>query len=478
MKARLLIAMSVALLAVLLPACESEQEPRAQRFGHYAEPTVDGLPSRALPGGETSYVSRHPGTHLALDAFSQPSANLAPAARGLFAVGNAFFTQPWVQAPASTAARDGLGPLFNAAACQDCHLRDGRGHAPTSLDDPLTAAVVRIAGLDGRSHPVYGSQLQTRAVPALAPEARVVVDWRITESILPDGTRVELRAPAIAVSDWGYGKPSNVRLALRVPPPMIGVGLLEAIAERDLEDEARRQFARPDGPRGRLNRATDRRSGETRIARFGWKAGQTTVEQQVLHALFVDMGLTSDLFEQDVCTDSHTGCRELPSGGDPEVSAQIAEALVFYSRHLAPPARRDHDRDDVLAGEALFADIGCADCHRPSWTTARVPDSEALSDQQIWPYTDLLLHDMGPDLADGIVDGEAGGRDWRTAPLWGLGHTQTVSGAQAGFLHDGRARTLIEAILWHGGDAEAARLRWADLPARQRRQVIRFLASL
>lgn len=473
MRRRFLLAMPL----VLLAAC-GDSAPTPTRYGHYETPAVSGLPAKALPGGASSHVSRHPGSNRSLDAFSQPSANLSAAQRGLFTVGNSFFTRAWVSAPASTAARDGLGPLYNAAACQDCHVRDGRGHPPASPDAEFRAAVVRIATAGGRPHPVYGQQLQTRAVPPLQAEARPRLSWTERVHTLPDGTRLSLRSPALRADEWRYGAPGDHRLALRIPPPMIGVGLLEAIPEPALREEAQRQAQRPQGPRGRLNRVLDVETGGWRIGRFGWKAGQPDVRQQSLHALAVDMGLSSGLYARDECTAQQDDCRAAPNGGAPEVGPDIARAIVFYARHLAPPARRDHERPEVVEGEALFQSVGCADCHRPRWTTGLSPGMPALSGQTIWPYSDLLLHDLGPDLDDGVRDGEAQGRHWRTAPLWGLGHTNTVSGAAAGFLHDGRARTPEEAIAWHGGEAAAARDRWAALPKTQRRKLLRFLASL
>ena len=431
------------------------------------------LSARALPGGHATHINLNPLGDRSADAFSQPAANLPLADRGRFALGNSFFTSPWVSAPASTRARDGLGPLFDAAACQDCHVRDGRGHAPPGPDQALTAAVIRLAGPQGTPDPTYGAQLQTHAVAGLAPEARVRVLWQTHTVTLPDGVEVELRSPRLELSNLSDGAlASETRAGLRIAPPMIGLGLLEAIAADDL-----RAKSGDDAIAGRLREVADLASGSRSLGRFGWKAAQPSVRQQSLAALVEDMGITSTLFPQDNCSPAQHSCRALPHGGAPELEPAIEDGLVFYTRHLAVPARRDAERPEVREGEALFAQIGCTGCHRPQWKTASVADAPALSNQHIWPYTDLRLHDMGPGLDDGVAEAGVPSRFWRTPPLWGLGHTATVGGPHAGYLHDGRARTVTEAILWHGGEAQAARDAWAALPDTQRRRGLRFLGS-
>lgn len=459
-----------ALLAGGLAACERESATPAA-------PTQAKLPSAALPGGQTTFIAQNPLSALSAGAFSQAAANLPASARGQFAVGNSFFTQPWVSAPASTAARDGLGPLFNAAACQDCHLHDGRGHPPAQPDEPLRAAVVRLSRVDGTPDPVYGSQLQPMALPGLPPEARVRLRWDAQQFEFPDASTLELRRPVLELSAWAYGPAAaDTQATLLVAPPMIGLGLLEAIAASDIIAQQAEQAAL--GLAGTANRVPNVETGALSIGRFGWKASQPTVRQQSLDAFANDLGITSDLFASGACTPAQQACAKFAHGGTPELQANIDAAVTFYAQHLAPPARRDHDNPDVLKGQALFDALGCADCHRPSWQTAEHPSSEALSKQTIWPYTDLLLHDMGPGLAGPFAAHDASPKHWRTPPLWGLGHAKTVGGPNVGYLHDGRARTLAEAIAWHGGEATAARDAWAALPVAQRRLVIRFLASL
>jgi len=437
------------------------------------------LPPQALPGGEATYVDLNPLSPHHADALSQPASNLESAQRRRFVVGNSFFTNPWVSAGASTTGRDGLGPLFNAAACQDCHIRDGRGHPPAGPGQELISAVTRIALSDGAPDPVYGSHLQTRSLPGLSSEARVTVRWDRHTETLPDGTVVELRQPALEMSEWAYGPPSEtLRAGLRVAPAMTGLGLLEAIPSEAIRAYAEAQ--RETGLRGIVQEGVTLRDNASRIGRFGWKARQPTVRQQSLDAFVNDIGITSAILPDGPCTSVQLeqGCADFPNGGQPELTERIEDALVFYARHLAPPIRRGFDDPQVRAGRALFTEIGCAGCHKPDWRTRSDETESPTADQRIWPYTDLLLHDMGPGLADGIKEGRASGRHWRTAPLWGLGHVKTVGGEAAGYLHDGRARTLTEAILWHGGEARAARDAWAELPALERLQVLAFLQSL
>ena len=450
------------LALVLLAGCEAKND---HALGHDRAPQLTALPPEALAGGATTVVELNPQLTQAAHALSQPAANLPTALKSAFAVGNSFFTLPWVSAPASTSGRDGLGPLYSAAACQDCHIRDGRGHPPQGPEQVVLAAVLRIGTQAGEAHPVYGAHLQTRALPGHAPEADVRLDWEAFTLTLPDGSTQAMRRPRFRAKNWGYGDPGAVRLSLRVAPPMVGLGLLEAIPDSDLAAYAAEQAQR-----------WPQLSGQ-RAGRFGWKAAQPSVRQQALDAFAHDLGITSSLYPRDACTVAQTVCRDAVQGGQPELEARIEDAVVIYAQHLALPARRDAARPEVREGQALFERIGCGGCHRAQWRTG-THASTALSEQIIYPYTDLLLHDLGEDLADGLREGPAGPQDWRTAPLWALGQALTVGGPQAGYLHDGRAQTLPEAILWHGGEAQHARDAWAALAARERRLVLRFLASL
>jgi len=287
-----------------------------------------------------------------------------------------------------------------------------------------------------------------------------------------------MRKPQVQLSELAYGElhPDN-RMSLRIAPPMIGLGLLEAIPEQALLANADPDDRDGDGISGRANRVFDQLSRETVIGRFGWKAGQPSLNQQNADAFFNDMGLSTRLFSGSSCTERQVECRAMPDGGEPEVSDAILAQVLFYTRNLGVPARRNVDDPQVLAGKTLFHRAGCQSCHIPQFTTAADAAEPELANQPIRPYTDLLLHDMGEGLADHRPEFEASGREWRPPPLWGIGLTQTVSG-HSQFLHDGRARNLLEAILWHGGEAEAARQKVLGFDREQREALLSFLESL
>ncbi|QTD32285.1 di-heme oxidoredictase family protein [Pseudomonas fluorescens] len=428
------------------------------------------------------------------NAFSLPSANLPPSRRVDFSVGNSFFRSPWVIAPSTTTARDGLGPLFNTNACQNCHIKDGRGHPPTPDAANAVSMLVRLSIPDAPAYakvieqmgvvpePVYGGQFQDMAVPGVAPEGKVRVDYTPVPVRFKDGTEVELRKPVLQITQLGYGPMHpDTRFSARVAPPMIGLGLLEAIPEEAILANAAAQAKENNGINGRPNRVWDDEQQKTVMGRFGWKAGQPNLNQQNVHAFSGDMGLTTSLRPFDDCTDAQTACKQAPNGngpdGEPEVSDNILRLVLFYSRNLAVPARRGVNDAQVLAGKNLFFQAGCQSCHTPKYTTAANAAEPELANQVIRPYSDLLLHDMGEGLADNRTEFQASGRDWRTPPLWGIGLTQTVSG-HTQFLHDGRARNLLEAVLWHGGEAKAAQQQVLSFNAEQRAALLAFLNSL
>ncbi|HLD68714.1 MAG TPA: di-heme oxidoredictase family protein, partial [Pseudomonas sp.] len=321
-------------------------------------------------------------------------------------------------------------------------------------------------------------QLQDMANPGVAPEAKVRVEYRSRPVAFTDGTLVELRQPQLKISQLGYGPlhPQTL-VSARVAPPMIGLGLLEAIAEADILANADPDDANGDGISGRPNAVWDAARGKTVLGRFGWKAGQPSLNQQNAHAFAGDMGLTTDLLTQDPCTAAQADCRSAVNGGEPEVSASILASVLFYSRTLGVPARRQVEAPQVLAGKGLFHQAGCPACHTPRFTTASEAAEPELAGQLIRPYSDLLLHDLGDGLADQRPEFQADGQEWRTPPLWGIGLSETVNG-HTQFLHDGRARNLLEAILWHGGEAEAARQRVLQFDATERAALLAFLNSL
>lgn len=443
------------------------------------------LAAEIKSGGDTSTTKE------GANAFSMPASNLPITKRLDFSVGNSFFRNPWVPAPASTDARDGLGPLFNTNGCQNCHIKDGRGHPPEANDTHAVSMLVRLSipavteqqkatyALNGVvPEPTYGGQLQDFALPDQKPEGRIHITYDEVVVTFADGTPVALRKPNLKILDLAYGDMHpDVQMSARVAPPMIGLGLLEGIADQTLLEWADPEDRNGDGISGRVNQVRDVRTGETAIGRFGWKAGQPNIMQQNAAAFNGDLGLTSRLFPQENCTEKQTLCRELPSGGSPEVSDNILDFVEFYAQHLAVPVRRNVQDPLVQLGEKLFAQVGCQSCHKTDVVTQENADRPALSKQRIQPYTDLLLHDMGEGLDDGRPEALASAREWRTAPLWGIGYTQEVNG-HTYFLHDGRARNVMEAVLWHGGEAQASRNKVLQLDKAQREALMAFLNSL
>lgn len=423
-----------------------------------------------LPGGDTTNT-----VLLGSNAFLLPAANLAPEHEQDFYSGNSFFNQAWVEAPASTEARDGLGPLFNARTCSGCHFRDGKGAPPEDGQGPFVGLLLRLSipGPDGpEPDPVYGGQLQDQANPGVPVEAVASIAWEPVTRRYVDGSKVQLQAPIYTLADPGYGPlPDDLQISPRVAPHMVGLGLLEAIPESRLRELADPDDDDGDGISGRIQR-----HGDGSLGRFGWKGDAPDIAHQVAGAFAGDMGLTSRIVGLDDCTEAQLDCLIEPTGGDPEVSDDVLDLVILYSRTVAVPVRRAADDETVLRGKARFHDLGCAACHVPSHRTgpAALPELEG---QLIWPYTDLLLHDMGPDLADGRPLGRASGREWQTPPLWSLGLIEDVSG-HTRFLHDGRARSLEEAILWHGGEAREARVAFTELDRADRRALLRFLEDL
>ncbi len=437
----------------------------------------DGLASLEdgewFPGGDTTNTLL-----LGSNAFLMPAQNLSAEHEQDFYSGNSFFNLSWVEAPASTASRDGLGPLFNARSCSGCHFKDGRAAPPDDGQAPFVGLLLRVSvpGPDGpQPHPEYGGQIQDQALADVPVEALPTVTWEQVEGRYDDGTAYTLLQPRYGLESLAHGPlGEDVMLSPRVAPHMIGLGLLEAIPEERLEALADPDDADGDGISGRIQRvSTDQ--GQL-VGRFGWKGDAPGVDHQVAGAFASDMGLTSRMQLLDDCTDAQVDCLDQAEGGVPEVEDDLFDLVVLYARTVAVPVRRAADTEPVLRGKRLFGDLGCATCHTPSHTTGASP-LEELEGQLIWPYTDLLLHDMGQGLADDRPVGEASGTEWKTPPLWGLGLVDDVGG-HTRFLHDGRARSLEEAVLWHGGEAADAQADFVALDADDRAALLAFLEDL
>ena len=455
-------------------------------------------PGEENPGGAATTI-KGAGTR---EAFSQSSRGIGFEGEAKFKIGNAIFRKLWVAAPSSTDTSDGLGPLYNARGCQNCHLKDGRGHPPAANfpDGDAVSSLLRLSIppqtdeqrrmlAEGRiksvDEPVYGGQLQDVAVTGLDAEGHIHIDYQDVPVKLADGTAVTLRQPKVSVTEPTFGPlRADAMMSLRVAPPMIGLGLLEAIPEATIRAKADPDDADKDGISGRVNEVWSGLENRLVLGRFGWKAGAPTITEQSAGAFNGDMGISSPLAPHPTgdCTAAQSQCMNAPNGTSErqdgqEIGTELFNLVTFYAQNLAVPARRDPGSETVLAGKALFQTSGCSGCHTPSHTTGTSNGQPHLSNQKIWPYTDLLLHDMGEGLADNRPEGRADGYEWRTAPLWGLGLTQTVSG-HTFFLHDGRARNLEEAILWHGGEAKAARDAYAGLSKADREALLAFVNSL
>lgn len=411
------------------------------------------------------------------DAFEQPCANLSDADLQKHLDADVAFEATFVTAPASI--NSGLGPLFNQSSCVSCHARNGRGGFPADLAADPGGLLIRLslpgAGAHGEplAVPGFGGQLQTKAVWGKQPEATADVQWADELRQLADGATATLRRPVFSLKNAYAPFPADALLSPRMAPPVFGLGLLEAIPEADLLASEDPDDRDGDGISGRANRVWDAQKSAPAIGRFGWKAGQPTLVQQSAGAYSGDMGVTSPLFPVENAAGQPQAD---PLADDPEIDQNTLELAAFYAQSLAVPAPRNLESADVAAGKRLFEKADCAKCHTPRQRSLG-SDQAFLANQTFYPYTDLLLHDMGEGLADNRPEFAADGREWRTPPLWGIGLTRVVNG-HSDFLHDGRARSLLEAILWHGGEAENSRKKVETMSTAEREQLVRFLEAL
>ena len=400
-----------------------------------------------------------------------------------FGVGNSFFRQSWVSAPSSTTARDGLGPFFNAISCGACHFKDGRGRPP-AYDGELGAGLLMRLSLPGSDafggalvDPVYGHQLQDTAILGQTVKGTYTITYQNVTETLADVTVVTLQKPVYNIGNLGYGALANGALVSpRVANQIIGLGLLEAVDEQTLLSFADENDANGDGISGRANYVYDKMTNSLKMGRFGWKANQPNIRQQVAAAFVNDMGITSYVFPDEICPPG-VDCNAIPNGGSPEISDSNFDKVVLYSQTLSVPMRRNYNDQNVLRGKQIFNSINCAACHIPKMQTGSGHSVASLRNQTIRPYTDMLLHDMGSGLADNAPDYLASGTEWRTQPLWGIGLINKVN-KHTKLLHDGRARNITEAILWHGGEAQASKDKFKQLNAKDREDLLAFINSL
>ena len=419
--------------------------------------------------------------------YMQPVQGLSHEQLQKFKAGEKQFRAPWVVFPL-LGGEWGLGPTFLANSCVGCHLQGGRGRTNDAGDAVVFQQLLRLSlpgeGADGgpKPHPHYGDQLQVFAVNVglkenLKPaEAELIIEWIPEVVTLGDGSKVELRKPKIRIEKPNFGEiGSEVMTSLRNTQAVYGMGYLEAVSEADILAIAKAQQAQ--GLNGRPNYVRDDINKRVSLGRFGWKANQPSIKQQIAAAFHGDMGVTSSLYIEENCPEIQKACRAMPPGNKPELLDYAWDELTFWSVAVDAPAPRNTDSDIFKRGKDLFEKAQCHSCHLPELKTSTYPLMPHIANKTFSAYTDMLLHDMGEYLADGRPDFKAGPRDWRTAPLWGLGVSAQVNGS-TNLLHDGRARNVLEAILWHGGEAKKSRDAFSGFSKEEREALITFVNSI
>ncbi len=428
------------------------------------------------------------------NAFSIPIGMLDKEQAAQFAKGREQFHEAWVVAPDPSGVW-GLGPTFNEDRCAHCHENNGRARAPAERQEAVRGMLVRLSvpgqGLHGepRPHPAYGDQLHHRGMPGRVPaDGQAIFSNAAREVSFADGETLNLRLPKIEFAALQFGElGADIMISPRIAPAMVGLGLLEAVPEQAILAIAREQEKL--GVSGKPNYVWDHENSRNALGRFGWKAGQPNLRQQIAAAFLGDIGATSHFSPEENCPSVQAQCLDVPSaskcGGQggctgnyrPEVVPSRLNNIALYLQTLAVPARRNANDPEVKRGERLFSQANCNACHVSELKTGPKPAILAAADLTIHAYTDVLLHDMGDDLADGRPEYLADGREWRTPPLWGIGLVGEVNG-QSDLLHDGRARNVTEAILWHGGEAMQSRELFRSLPKADREALVKFVNSL
>ena len=399
-------------------------------------------------------VSRRVGTFAGLAIAAVAMSTAAIAAPSLdIALGKRLFERNWVSAPSSTKSDDGLGPLYDATSCAACHVINPKTQADEeSLPSGL---IVRLGNARGETDPVYGAQLQTKGVAGQVPEGSPKIEWSDK-----DGLRVLNFKP----DKLGYGPLArDTRTSLRRAPSLKGIGLLARVPDREILKNADSEDANHDGVAGHVAWVTV--DGKRLLGRFGWKAASPDLPSQVAAAFSRDIGLSTRLRPDPWgdCTPAERACREAPHGGtkdEPEVSNALLDLIVAYVGSLSPPQAPKQG-----LGDKLFTDTGCGACHM----TLHLADGTPVP-----AYTDLLLHDMGAGLGDGIEEGAGEPWFWRTAPLWDVATSLRLGG----LLHDGRARNVAEAIEWHEGEALSAKAHFRALSPSDKAALVAFVSGL
>jgi CxxC motif-containing protein (DUF1111 family) len=464
----------VAAIAICLDGCKKPAES--------TDPNVTmQLTDEELQGGQNGTIGLATSV-----AFSQPYNALSSADNLSFTVGRTFVHSNWIVPPSSTTAVDGLGPLYNATSCNACHIVDGAGNTPPTPSDNITSVIIRVSipGQDPHGgpnpDPQYGLQIRNHAVPNAVPDGNATISYTNKTVTYPDGNIVNLRVPSYQFQNLRDGAISLY--SPRIAPQIIGMALLEAVPEATILSFISKYDK--DSISGKANYVWSQEQQQLVLGRFGWKANQPSVSQQVAAAFSGDIGITSPMYPNPNLTGQALALYgNFPSGSDsvgqPELPQNYFNYAVFYTEALAVPQRRNWTDATIVKGKMLFAQVSCAKCHIPQMETGTSATVSLASNQIIHPYTDLLLHDMGADLADGRPDYLATGSEWRTPPLWGIGLVNLVNNSNGIFLmHDGRARSIEEAILWHGGEANQSKQAFMKLSQSDRNALIQFVNDL
>jgi len=446
--------------------------------------TLNGETTHTL---ESKYFTKESSKKL----FTHPVSGLNDQQFDTFILGKSFFRIPWVEAPSATTARDGLGPLFSANACISCHPNNGVSSVYNDNGDISRGYVSRLSIQNNEtpehkkeqtlkgfiSEPTYGSQLSINGTKNVPFEGKPKIEYETINIVYPDGETVKLQKPIQGIEsqtkELQYGAmDKDTIISNRIAQALVGMGLLDQISDEQILLNEDINDSDNDGISGKANKVYSLEDKTYKVGRYTWKASSPSILEQVANAAHNDMSLTSPLIEEENCTPSQIECNKAPKGdtlraGTPhDLPLQRLEAISFYLKNLKVPRSTITEKK----GEELFSQIGCTSCHTPSFTL-----NNGLT---IKPYSDLLLHDMGEALKDGRVEFLANGQEWRTAPLWGIGKRELALGKKPSFLHDGRARSIEEAILWHAGEAQKAKDAFMELSKKNRKKIIRFIKEL
>jgi len=414
------------------------------------------------------------------ESFSAPIPALELSKMRLFTGGRHLFRRSWTPAPSSVKSLDGLGPVFNRVSCSGCHVKDGRGRPPTK-DNKFKSMVIKLSIKDKDKifpDPNYGFQLNDKSILGVPYEGKAKITYNLKTVYFKDKKSVELSVPNYSFSSLSFGPlHKNTKYSGRVAPAVFGLGLIEAIKKEDILENADPQDINNDNISGRVHLVLDVPSQKNVVGRFGWKATRGTLLHHVTGAASEDMGITSFIFPKQNCMPIQIDCANQIAGGKEEISKVQIHRLVVYMQTLAPPRQRNVQNKEVIEGNILFNNIGCNNCHTPAYITGKHKTHPELSNRIIKPYSDFLLHDMGSGLDDGVKEGNAESYEWKTPPLWGIGLVKTVN-RHTRFLHDGRAGSIEEAILWHNGEGLKSKEGYISLNEIERNKVIKFLNSL